>query len=46
MSWMILLMPEKKKFVYQDGTIPPLFKPMSNTPDGVPEDWRVGDETD
>jgi len=35
---------EGEKFVYQDGTIPPLFKPMSNMPDGVPDDWSVDDE--
>lgn len=29
------------KFIYQDGTIPPLFEPLSRDFESAPEDWRA-----
>lgn len=35
---------EDEKFIYQDGTIPPLFDSVSRNFKGVPEDWSVDNE--
>lgn len=32
---------DDERFIDQDGTIPPLFEPLSRYSDGVPEDWSV-----